>query len=196
GADVLTDAFIAATMGILGLIVAVYAISTLLRARTEETGVRAEPVLATRVTRTAWLAGHVIVAVVGSAWLMAVAGAGEGLAHGLRVGDLAQAPRLAGAALVQVPAVLVVAGLTVTLFGLVPRAVVLAWGALVAFLVLGQLGPALQLDQWALNLSPFTHTPQVPAEPLAATPVLALLAVATALAVVGFAGFRRRDVGR
>ena len=195
GADILTDAFIAATMGILGLIVAVYAISTLLRARTEETGVRTEPVLATRVTRTAWLAGHVVIAVVGSAWLMAAAGAGEGLAHGMRIGDLTQAPRLAGAALAQLPAVLVVAGLTVALFGLIPRLVVLAWGALVAFLVLGQLGPALQLDQWALNLSPFTHTPQVPAEPLAATPVLALLAVAVALAAVGFVGFRRRDLG-
>jgi len=196
GAEVLSDAFIAATMGILGLIVAVYAISTLLRARTEEAGVRAEPVLATRVTRTAWLAGHVLVAVAGSVWLMAVGGAGEGLAYGLQIGDLGQAPRLAAAAQAQVPAILVVAGLTIALFGLVPRLVVLAWGALVAFLVLGQLGPALQLDQWALNLSPFTHAPQAPAEPLTATPVLALLAVAVALAGAGFAGFRRRDVGR
>ena len=196
GVDMLTDAFIAATMGILGLIVAVYAISTLLRARTEEAGVRAEPVLATPVTRTAWLGSHVVVAVIGSAWLMVAAGAGEGLAHGLRIGEPGQVVRLAGAALAQVPAVLVVAGLTVALFGLVPRLVLAAWGALVAFLLLGQLGPVLQLDQWALNLSPFTHAPQVPAEPLTATPVVALLAAAAALGAVGFAGFRRRDIGR
>ncbi|WP_052669015.1 ABC transporter permease [Nitriliruptor alkaliphilus] len=195
GAQVLVDAFIAATMGILAMIVSLYTITALLRPRTEETGLRAEPVLATRVTRLSWLSGHLAIAVIGSAWLLAVAGAGEGLAHGLRIGDLGQVPRLAGAALAQVPAVLVVAGLTVALFGWLPRFVGLAWGALVAFLLLGQLGPVLQLDQWALNLSPFTHAPLVPAEPLAAVPVLALLAVAAALAGVGLVGFRTRDIG-
>ncbi|MEX0835993.1 MAG: hypothetical protein WD010_07875, partial [Nitriliruptor sp.] len=195
GAEVLVDAFIATTMGILALIVSVYTVTALLRARTEETSLRAEPILATEVTRLAWFGGYVLIAVVGSAWLLAVAGAGEGLAHGLRIGDPGQALRLAGAALAQVPAVLVVAGLTVALFGWLPRLVGLAWGALVAFLLLGQLGPALQLDQWALNLSPFTHAPQVPAEPLTAAPVLALVAVAAALAALGSVGFRRRDIG-
>lgn len=195
GAAVLVDAFVAATMGILALIVSVYTVSALLRARTEESGLRVEPVLATRVTRTAWLAGHVAIAVVGSVWLLAVAGAGEGLAHGLRIADLGQVPRLAGAALAQAPAVLVVAGITVALFGWLARLVGAAWGVLVAFLLLGQLGPALQLDQWALNLSPFTHAPKAPAEPIAAVPVVALLAVAAALLGIGFVGFRRRDIG-
>jgi ABC-2 type transport system permease protein len=195
GAEVLVDAFIAATMGILALIVAVYTVSALLRVRSEETGVRAEPLLATRVTRSRWLAGHVLIAVAGTAWLMAVAGAGEGFAHGLRVGDLGQAPRLAGAGLAQVPAILVLAGIAVALFGWLPRLVTVTWGALVVFLLLGQLGPVLQLDQWALNLSPFTHAPQVPADELTAAPIVALLAVGGALVLAGFVGFRRRDVG-
>jgi ABC-2 type transport system permease protein len=192
---VLVDAFIATTMGMLALIVSIYTVTALLRPRTEETDLRAEPVLATRVTRTAWLGGHVAIAVAGSAWLLLAAGAGEGLAHGQRIGDLGQVPRLAGAALAQGPAVLVVAGLTLALFGWLPRLVGLAWGALVAFLLLGQLGPVLQLGQWALNLSPFTHAPQVPAEPLTAVPVLGLVAVAVALGGLGFAGFRSRDIG-
>lgn len=195
GVEVLVDAFIATTMGILGLIVAVYTVSALLRVRSEETGVRAEPLLATQVTRRRWLAGHVLVAVLGTVWLMAVAGAGEGLAHGLRIGDLSQAPRLAGAALAQVPAVLVLAGIAVALFGWAPQFVTATWGVLVVFLLLGQLGPVLQLDQWALDLSPFTHVPQLPVEDLRAAPVAALLAVSGALLVAGFVGFRRRDVG-
>jgi ABC-2 type transport system permease protein len=195
GAQILVDAFVAATMGILALIVSVYTLSAVLRLRTEETSVRAEPVLATRVRRPAWLASHLVIAVVGTAWLMAVAGAGEGLAHGLRIGDLGQGPRLAAAALAQVPAVMVLVGIAVALFGLAPRWVALAWGALVASLLLGQLGPVLQLDQWALNLSPFTHAPRVPADDLTAPPILALLAVGGALVAAGFVGFRRRDLG-
>ena len=195
GASALVDAFIATTMGVLALIVSVYTVSALLRARTEETGLRAELVLATRVTRPRWLVGHVLIAVIGTAWLMAVAGAGEGLAHGLRIGDLAQTSRLSAAALAQVPAVLVLAGITVALLGWFPRLVPVAWGTLVVFLLLGQLGPVLQLDQWAMNLSPFTHAPQIPGDPLTATPIVALLAVSGVLLVAGFVGFRRRDVG-
>lgn len=195
GAEVLVDAFIATTMGILALIASAYTVSALLRVRTEETGVRAEPLLATCVSRTRWLASHLLIAVVGTAWLMAVAGAGEGLAHGLRIGEMGQALRLAAAGQAQVPAVLVLAGIAVALFGLVPRLVTVVWVALVAFLVLGQLGPALQLDQWALNLSPFTHAPRMPADQLTAAPVVALLAVGGALLAAGFVGFRRRDLG-
>ena len=195
GAQVLVDAFIATTMGILGLIVAVYTVSALLRVRTEETGVRAEPLLATRVSRSRWLAGHVLVVAVGTAWLLAVAGAGEGVAHGLRIGDLSQAPRLAGAALAQLPAVLVVAGVALTLFGWAPQLVTATWGVLVVFLLLGQLGPMLQLEQWALDLSPFTHVPRLPVEELRAMPVAALMAVSVVLGLAGFVGFRRRDVG-
>lgn len=195
GAEVLVDAFVAATMGILALIVSIFTVSTVLQLRAEEVGVRAEPLLATRVTRDQWLASHVVVAVVGTAWLLAVAGAGEGLAHGLRIGDLGQVPRLAAAGLAQVPAVLVLAGIAVALFGVLPRFVAMAWGALVVFLLLGQLGPVLQLDQWALNLSPFTHAPRVPADDVTAAPVAALLAVAAAFAVTGVVGFRRRDLG-
>ena len=195
GSQALVDAFIATTMGVLALLVSAYTVSALSHARSEETRLRAELVLATPITRPRWLAGHVLIAAGGAVWLMVVAGAGEGLAHGLRVGDLGQVPRLAAAAVAQVPAVLVIAGITVALFGWVPHLVAVAWGALVAFLLLGQLGPALQFDQWALNLSPFTHAPRIPGEPLTAPPVLALLAVSGALFAAGFVGFRRRDIG-
>jgi ABC-2 type transport system permease protein len=194
GADVLVDAFLTTTLGILGMIVAGFTLAALLRARTEETALRVEPLLAAPVTRARWLASHVTVAVAGTVWLLAVAGFGEGLAHGLRIGEVGQAPRLAVAALAQVPAVLVLAGVALTLLGWAPRAVGAVWGALVASLLLGQLGPLLQLDQWALDLSPFTHVPRVPSEPITATPVIGLLAVAAALGAAGLAGLRRRDI--
>jgi ABC-2 type transport system permease protein len=69
------------------------------------------------------------------------------------------------------------------------------WAALVTCLLIGQLGPVLQLDQWVLDLSPFTHVPQLPGAELTWTPLLWLTALALALTVAGLAGFRRRDVG-
>jgi ABC-2 type transport system permease protein len=45
-----------------------------------------------------------------------------------------------------------------------------------------------------LDLSPFEHVPQLPAEPFTAQPLVALAAVAAALTAAGLAAFRRRDV--
>ncbi len=96
--------------------------------------------------------------------------------------------------LVQVPATLVLGGLAVALFGWLPRFTALAWAALVVALLLGQLGQLLQLPQWLMDLSPYTHIPQVPTAEMRWTPVIVLVLVAAALIGIGIAGFKRRDV--
>jgi ABC-2 type transport system permease protein len=196
GEQALVDAYLAATLGVIGLFAAAFAVQATLRLRSEETSGRAEAVLATRVGRTRWALSHAAVALLGTAVVLVLAGLAMGLLHGLRTGDVGgQVARLTGAALVRVPAAWVLAGVALALFGLLPRFTIAAWGALVVFLLLGQLGPVLQLDQWALDLSPFTHVPNLPGAELAWAPVLWLLAATAALAALGLAAFRRRDVG-
>ncbi|QFZ21805.1 ABC transporter permease [Saccharothrix syringae] len=196
GSGGIVDVYLASILGIVALFGSGFAVQAVLRLRAEESASRAEPVLATAVRRSAWVGGHVLLAVVGSAAVLAAAGLGAGLVHGLRVGDVGgQVARLVGASLAHVPAVWVVAGLALALFGLVPRLATASWAVLVAFLVLGQLGPLLELDPWAMDLSPFTHVPKVPGAEVTAAPLLWLALVAAGLVAVGFAGFRRRDVG-
>src|SRR5699024_12288248 len=50
------------------------------KVRSEESDGRAEPVLATSVSRPAWLAGHVLVTAVAAVVLLVLSGAGVGLA--------------------------------------------------------------------------------------------------------------------
>jgi ABC-2 type transport system permease protein len=196
GEKAIVDAFLATAMGILGLVVAGYAVQAVLRLRVEETALRAEPVLATRVGRIRWACSHVLFAAAGSIAILTAAGLGAGLAHGLRSHDVSgQLPRVLGAAFVQVPATWVLAGVTLALFGLAPRFTAAAWGVLAGCLLLGQLGPVLKLSPWALDLSPFTHVPKLPGSALSAAPLVGLTAVAGLTTAVGLAGFRRRDIG-
>ncbi len=196
GAKGVVDAFLATAMGILGLVVAGYSVQAVLRLRVEETALRAEPVLATRVGRIRWACSHVMFAVAGSVVILIATGLGAGLAHGLRSHDVGgQVPRVLGAALVQVPATWVLASVTLLLFGLAPRFTAVAWGVLAGCLLLGQLGPVLKLPQWAMDLSPFTHVPKLPGSALAAAPLLGLTTVAVLAAAAGFGGFRHRDIG-
>jgi ABC-2 type transport system permease protein len=82
----------------------------------------------------------------------------------------------------------------VLLYGLAPRLAPVTWGALAVCVLLGQLGAVLKLDQWLLDLSPFTHTPQVLRPTWSAVPLVTLTTAALLLAAAGLTTFRRRDL--
>jgi ABC-2 type transport system permease protein len=195
GEQGLTDAFFSAAVGIIALITSAYAIRAVLRLDVEEESQRAEPVLATATPRVRWVWSHLVFGLLGSALILLVSGALAGTTYGAIIGDVGgQVPRVLGAAMAQIPAVWVLTGATVALYGVAPRRTGLSWGILVACLVLGQLGQILQFPQWSLNLSPFSHIPLVPAEQLELLPMTVLLVIAGALLALGLVGFRHRDL--
>lgn len=187
GQGALTDMFVAAMTGVLGLVAALYVVSAVLRLHGEETSGRAEPVLAGAAGRLRWAAGHLVTAFGGSVLVLLLAGCGYALGHGRDLG-----PILA-ACLVQVPAVWVIGGTAVLLYGLSPRAAPAAWAVAGAALLLGWVGPALDVPEAVLDLSPYGHLPKLPGAPLAWAPVATLVGVAAVLVGVGLAGLRRRD---
>ncbi|SER68390.1 ABC-2 type transport system permease protein [Lentzea xinjiangensis] len=193
GADAMVDAFFATVTQLLGLITSIYLVQAVLRLRSEETSFRAEPLLATPVSRWGWVASHAVFALVGGAVVLAAAGLGLGLVHGVQVDDLGGVlPRMVGTALVQLPAAWVVAGVALALFGLLPQLTGVSWAVVSVSLVLTLLGPALRLDQWVINLAPFTHVPKYP--DITFGPLAWLTGIAVVLLAAGFAGFRRRDL--
>ena len=195
GANGVIDSYLASTLGLFGLIAAAYAIQAILKMRAEEASGRAEPVLATAVGRLRWAGSHLVFALLGPAAVLAVAGLTMGLTHGLNTGDVGrEVPRILGGALAQLPAVWVLAAIAVLLSGLLPRFAAVSWGALAVCLLVGLVGSALQLDQWLVDISPFTHIPHLPGGTPTATPLVALSAVAALLTVAGLAGLRRRDI--
>jgi ABC-2 type transport system permease protein len=197
GQAALTNAYLAACMSLLGLVAAAYAVSVVLRLRSEEADGRAEPILAGPVGRTRWAGSHLAVSAVATAAVLVAGGLGMGLAYGIASSTLGtQLPRLIGASLVQVPAALAVAGVAVALMGLVPRLSVPAgWAALAVCGAIGVFGPVFDLPQGVLDVSPFTAVPKLPGGPLTATPLVWLSVATLALAAAGLAGLRRRDIG-
>jgi ABC-2 type transport system permease protein len=196
GAGSIADVFLAAILSWIGMLAAAYAVQATLRLHAEETELRAEQVLATTASRIRWAGSHLLVAAVGSAVLLAAGGLVAGVAHGLRAGDLGgELPRVLGGALVQLPAVWVMAGIGAALFGLLPRLVVGGtWAVLAVVLFITTLGEPLRLAQWTLDMSPFAHLPRLPAAAFTATPLAWLVATTAVLIAAGLAGFRRRDL--
>jgi ABC-2 type transport system permease protein len=194
GTGVLADVLLA-TMGTVGgLLAAAYGIAAVGRVAAEESTGRAEPVLATAVSRQRYLGAHLVFALAGSAWLL-LGGVVTGLIYAAAAGEFSGpfGDGLASVA-VQYPATAVLIALSVALTGAVPRWTALAWAALGVSLLLGQLGPLLQLPRAVMDLSPFTHIPLLPAAEVAWLPLTVLTLLAAVLIIVGIAGFRRRDV--
>lgn len=194
GRGVLEDAFVSAELGFLVVAVTGYALSATSRAHGEETGGRLEGLLATGTPRRTWFAGHLVVALLGSALLVTVVGLGLGTSHAVGAGDAGVVADDLVAAWVRIPAVWVLLGVGALLYALRPSWFAASWAVLAASVVLTQFRELLRLPDWVADLSPYTHVPQMPAVPFEAGPVLGLLAVAVALLVASVLLFERRDV--
>jgi ABC-2 type transport system permease protein len=191
----ITDAFLATSVLILALTASGFTVASVLRLRTEEVAHRADPVLATPTRRVTWVWSHLLVAAAGSLAVMTVVGASLGAGFALMTGEPRQVVRLTAAGVAMVPAMLVVAAITLTLCALVPKWAVTAWGALAAVVVIGIFEGVLKLPQWFVDVSPFEHVPALPAAPFDALPLLVLCAAAAAIAAVGLLAYGRRDIG-
>jgi ABC-2 type transport system permease protein len=195
GTRVLTDAYLAMELGMLGSIVSIYGMQAAMRLRSEEVPWRTDLILSTATGRVRWLASHVSLAVVGTCGILLLGGAASGVGYAAQVGDASKIGRVVGGAAVQIPAVCVLIGVVVATFGLAPRLTTATWGVLVASLLLGEFGSLFDLPRWVMDLSPFAHVPRIPGGEVEVLPLLGLVVVASVLVVAGIAGFRRRDVG-
>ncbi len=176
------------------LMVTAYALLSVQGLRGEELGVRTEPVLATPVSRSGWLWSWCAVTALGALWLLLLAGIGEGLGAAATVGDW----RLFGPTVLghvaHAPEVWFFLGLGAAVYAAAPRLVGVVWVAFALAVVLSLFGPMLEPPQVLLDLSPFQHVGQHPAEAVSWAAAAVLAIGGPALVAVGTAAFRRRDL--
>lgn len=192
-----SDVFLWVIALTLGYTAALYPALTITRARAEEASGRAELLLSTPTTRAAWAGAHAGIAALGTVVLLAAGGLTTGLTVSAGSGgDTTPAPALA-ATLLQVPAAWVLGGITLLVFGLLPRATAaVAWAGFLFIQLFELVGPIAGIDfrvvEWIV---PYFHLPRVlTGDPFTPWPLLALAAVTLALGAAGLTALRRRDL--
>lgn len=189
------QAFVATFYGLVGVLAAACAVQVGIRARQEEAHGTAEQVLATRVPRVRWLLEYwivgiiVIVIVLTAAALAGLIGAAQSDAAETLV------PNVIEAAAAQLPACLVFLGLTLLVFVFAPPATIpMGWTVLGLAAIIGIWGPLLQMPEWVINLSPFTHSPVPAGEGADWTGGFWMLGVGIAAGFAAIAAMNRREL--
>ncbi|MFV0451796.1 MAG: ABC transporter permease [Propioniciclava sp.] len=194
GSEGALEGYLTLTVAMFRIMLAVYVVIGIGKLRAEEREGRLEPLLATPVTPRTWLfAGVVLLAAVAAALAVVLGAVAGAFATGVD-DNTAWILRGVAAGAAGIPAVAMVLGLAAALYALRPRLTPLAWIPVVAGGIISLFGDLMQLPDPVRQLSPFEHTPQMPAQEFAGVPVLIQSAVA--LGLVGFAVVQigRRDI--
>ncbi|XRQ08743.1 ABC transporter permease [Actinomadura welshii] len=192
--DTLVDGFLGVITLFTAAIASVMVVLGVQAVRWEETKGRAEPVLATATSRTAWFGGYLAVISAGLVGMLLAAGLTTGLGAAISTGEASYVGDVAVAHLAHAPGVLVLLGIAALLFGVLPRAIGVTWVLVGYSLFAGVFGTLLDLPQWARNLLPMEHIGRPPLDEVSWSAALILLVIAAGLAAAGSAGFRRRDL--
>lgn len=195
GADTtdLTMAFLGTILQIIAIVAGVMGVQVIMRIHAEEIALRTEALYAGALQRHVYLASNVLVALLGTAVGMALAGLSLGLVASRSSG--VSVTTVLGQAVVTIPGVWVLVALAVAAVGAAPRIRLIGWIGLVATFAVTLLGPMFRFPDWALGISPLHHIPIVSVASPDWSGLFWLALVTVGLLVVGFAGYRRRDIG-
>ena len=185
--------FLLTLLKLAGIIASVYGVQVMMRVYAEESEYRVEPLLAGALSRPKYLASNTLIALVGPAVALVI-GSVIIATMAARSDPTLSMSTVAQQGVAEVPALWVLVGLSVATVGANPRLRLVAWLGIVATFALTILGPILRLPEWILGISPLWHVPNLAAPSPDYVGLLAVSLVAIVLVVIGFAGFRRRDV--
>lgn len=183
----------------MAVFVAAAGVSSIQQLKGEENRGRAEYAMSAPIGRSTWLGAHLTVLLIGLLLMLALVGAGMGL------GALASLEQDGGryfgelflASLAQGPAVLAVIGIVTALFGWGPRiASTVGWVIIGFAAVMTSFGGLLELPDIILDLNLFGHLAEYPVEGIAWAPVLWLSAIGVVGILLGFVGWKRREINR
>jgi ABC-2 type transport system permease protein len=194
GGDELTSSFAASMLSFVAVAIVAFAVSAVLRLRAEEEAGRVEALLVTGGSRTGLLGGWLGCVAVQTLTMALATGIGLGLGVWAATGDVAWVGRLTASALAYLPATYLIAAVAVALYGTLPRWATVSWVPVIWLALTLFLGTLLDLPSWAMDLSPFTHTPLVPSADVEVTPLLGMAGLAVLLTLVGFLTYQRRDI--
>ena len=178
---------------IVAILICIPIISIILKLLKEEKQNLTEHIFSRSVSRTKVLGGNLFIAFVSSIIFCSVLAVGFWLG-GLSLEEPISFITFAQATLVFLPAIWVMLGLAVFLVGCFPSLSNTVWIYLTYCFFVIFFGQMLNLPEILLQATPFEHVPSLPIGDMSWGHVTALTVISGILIVLGFIGYRKRDI--
>ncbi|MGB8233783.1 MAG: hypothetical protein WCE60_07315, partial [Methanobacterium sp.] len=188
------DNYFAISLGLFAIVFSVYAILATMNLRTEESERYSDMLLTNSVSRNSWIFNNLIFGFIAPAFIMIIFSLAMALAYGYSANISYDPTKLLIATLAYLPAIWILTGLTVLLFGLKPRLTSLSWAVLGLFLIVSLLGEFSNINQNILNLSPFTQVPNILIGNSITTNLVWVFIIGIALTIIGLYSYNHRDI--
>jgi len=192
----LTELFASMVNNIMALFGLVAVLLFVLRAKAEEKAIRTELVLATATSRVKYLGGYVAISFAVAVLIQLLLAVGLYAVGRTVLDDPGELSFrfLLEAALVYVPAMWAMSGLTVLLIGVLPKAVGAIWAYFGYSFLVVFIGRLDIFPAWLQYTTPFGFVPQLPVDETNFLTLALLTVFAATVTVLGFLGYRRRDI--
>ncbi|MBO1514116.1 ABC transporter permease [Metabacillus bambusae] len=190
----LTEQFLSMLMSVISMICTIPALMFILKLKAEEKKSRTEHLLSRAVSRSKVIGSYLILSMIFGLVMLFLALVGLWSAAASVMEDPISFDVMFEAAMVYLPAMWLMIGLAVLLIGIFPKFTGFIWLYLGYSFLVVYLGGLLQFPDWMRNLSPFGNIPQLPVEEMNVLKMTILTCIAIVLMIIGFIGYRKRDI--
>ena len=181
---------------IMALVCLVPILTSILKPLGEEREGRAEHILARAVSRSKYIIGYIIIAVILAALIQFATAAGLYSAASAVLPDPAELSLgfLLKANLVFLPAIWFFLSVAVVFAGFAPRATGAIWGYFGFCFLMSFVGRVMDMPAVLAKLNPFDYIPQLPVDEIKWAPLIVMTIAAAALTIAGATGYSRRSL--
>lgn len=190
----LTEQFIALLMAVISMVGTIPVLSFMQRVSGEERLGHTEHLLARAVSRNEQFAAYFLPAVFLSVLLQFLSALGFWAAGSVVLDTAPSLGSFIQAAFAYLPAIWVMLGLSMVFCAYLPDKTSISYIYLGYSVFSIYLGTIAGLPPWTKKLTPFGYIPQLPVEEMKALSLIVLTVIAIGLGVLGFAGYRKRDM--
>ncbi|NBJ67956.1 MULTISPECIES: ABC transporter permease [Clostridia] len=190
----LTEQFIAMLMSIMAMFSTIPVLMAMLKVVSEEKKQRIEHFFSRAVSRHRLLGSALVIAFIVAFVMLSLTAVGLWSAGTAVIEDGLEFAVVYKAALVYVPAVWVMLGVTITLIGVSGKFTNWIWGYLIYSFIMVYLGNLIRFPEWMIKLSPYGHISQLPIEAMNWDVALILTTIAVGFTWIGFIGYRNRNM--
>jgi ABC-2 type transport system permease protein len=190
----LAEQFLGTLMAEISMICTIPPLLIMLNLKGEEKKNRTEHLLSRAVSRHRMMGSYFLLSILMGSIMLVIAAIGLWLASSSSMENPIVFETIIKAACVYLPAVWLMIGLAVLLIGLFPKITSIVWLYLGYSFFVVYLGKLLQVPDWMAKLSPFGNIPQFPVDEINYLTISLLIALTAIIILIGFIGYRKRDI--